>query len=99
MTTTEQAFRVANMEPYGKDGHSWTVVWADPSQTDTTYGDPFGENGDSRDYRTDSQGCGLWIWSDLGAGEWRQVLGGCQFSLHQSTQPGRIRAVARMHRR
>jgi len=35
---------------------------------------------DGRTYRTDEEGHGLWLWLEQ-AGEYKQVMGTCQFSL------------------
>lgn len=48
-------------------------------------------NGDIESYRTNYQAEGLW--REQENGEWKQVLGTCQFSLPQKTVSGMRKAI------
>lgn len=57
---------------------------------------------DEKEYRTNTTGEGLWVWTQTSAYdlqrkeyiyEWRQLEGTCQFSLRQETRSGMRKAI------
>ena len=45
-------------------------------------------------YRTNSDGEGLWKYNE-NTGEWKQIVGTCQFNLLQKTDSGKRKAIKR----
>jgi len=62
--------KISNLVKYRDNGWEWNITTVEP----------YSEETEASNYRTNGEGDGLWIWNESN-NEYRQILGHCQFSL------------------